>query len=48
MKDLTPDQYMRVEACKVILELVKAERLKFEGMDDYKQKVTELVDFMKS
>ena len=48
MKDLTPDQYMRVEACKVILELIKVGKLEFDSMETYKEKVTELVEFMKS
>lgn len=47
MKDLTADQYLRSEACKVILELIKAGKKEFNSMDEYKADVEDLVSFMK-
>ena len=47
MKDLSPGQFMRIEACKIVLELIKAGKKEFETMDKYKSDVNELVEFMR-
>ena len=46
MNDLTAEQYLRAEACKIILELIKAGKKDFNSMEEYKENVEQLVAFM--